>query len=161
MFEGDAGDRRRAPARRRRSYGLTGNLNALRSGAYSDYTAPIYRSLPPPTRAFLRIAIGTALAAALSDLPSGRHRLAVAGRQRARLRALYGVVELLASIDFSKPKTNAGVHLAVVRALGPVFLDPSFLQGESRALPVEWPSLEDEDGPRALRRRRHRRHEAY
>lgn len=123
--------------------------------------APIYRSLPPPTRAFLRVATATALATTLADLPAGRDRVAIAGRQRARLRALYGVVELLAAVDFSAPKTNAGVHLAVVRALGPVFLDPTFLQAEARSLPVEWPLLEGHDIPRGAVRRKRRRHEAY
>jgi hypothetical protein len=48
------------------------------------------------------------------------------------------VLELLAAADFSAARTNAGVHLAVVRALAPVFLDPSILHGEHRLLLVEW-----------------------
>jgi hypothetical protein len=141
MVEWDVGSSPVGPRRppRPRADRLTGNLNAIRTGIRSSYMAPIYRALPPQTRPFLQTATALALATTLSGTPPGRTDLARRERRRARLRALYGIVELLGAVDFSVPTTKAGVHLAVVRAMAPVFLDPSFLHAEFRPLPVEWP----------------------
>jgi len=44
---------------------------------------------------------------------------------------MYGVAELLAAVDVHGIQTQAGIHLAVVRALAPVFLDRGFGTGDA------------------------------
>ena len=86
-----------------------------------------------------------ALASASEAVPEDR-RSTPKQRRLARLRAVYGVLQLLAAVDVSAVKTKAALHLAIVRAMAPVFLDPAFPQSEIRELPVEWPPFIDDPG---------------
>ena len=112
--------------------------------ALSKLMAPIYRGLPPQTRVFLRLAIEVATVQALSEVPDSPQRSVRHRRHQARLWALYRVLQLVMTIDLSNARTGAAVHLAVVRAMAPVFLDPAFLTKDDAVQPVEWPPFIDD-----------------